>query len=306
MKPLELTVLMYHYVRDPGDNAECGSGIPGMPLAKFEAQLDRVLKHYHPITWPDLRQYLQNDSPLPPAACLITFDDGVRDHYVNAFPALHRRGLSGLFFCLARQPGEGFILAHKIHFLLPRLGLAGLKAAVWARLSEQQQAVYTRAEAGYQRRYDELDTFKAIMQRDLSGEINGLLSDLLEAHVGHEPELSANYYLNPEQINWMKAGGMHFGGHSHTHPWFDWIEPAELAGQIEASAGWLQSVEAAPWAFAYPYGGLNPAAGPLLERQGFAAAFTTRSHIQQTDPLLIGRIDAEELSGDLMPLAPEG
>ena len=28
--PFELTVMMYHYVRDRGDDAEAGSGIPGM------------------------------------------------------------------------------------------------------------------------------------------------------------------------------------------------------------------------------------------------------------------------------------
>ena len=28
---LELTVWMYHYVRDPGDAAEAGTGIPGLP-----------------------------------------------------------------------------------------------------------------------------------------------------------------------------------------------------------------------------------------------------------------------------------
>ena len=33
--PLEITVMMYHYVRDPGDEAEAGSGIPGMSVKAF-------------------------------------------------------------------------------------------------------------------------------------------------------------------------------------------------------------------------------------------------------------------------------
>ena len=40
MMPFSLTAMMYHYVRDPGDEAEAGSGIPGLPVARFEAQLD--------------------------------------------------------------------------------------------------------------------------------------------------------------------------------------------------------------------------------------------------------------------------
>ena len=34
-EPLELTAWMYHYVRDPGDAAEAGSGIPGLPVARL-------------------------------------------------------------------------------------------------------------------------------------------------------------------------------------------------------------------------------------------------------------------------------
>jgi peptidoglycan/xylan/chitin deacetylase (PgdA/CDA1 family) len=111
-------------VRDPGDAAESGSGIPGMPVRTFEAQLDELAKQHTFVTWTDVRMALQEDKPLPSSACLLTFDDGVCDHYLNAFPILHRRNLSGLFFVMDRRESDGFILAHKIHFLLAKLGLA--------------------------------------------------------------------------------------------------------------------------------------------------------------------------------------
>ncbi len=303
MKPLTLTVLMYHYVRDPGDQAEGGTGIPGLSLAHFEAQLDQLLRQYIPVTWPDLRRYLLEDKPLPEKACLVTFDDGVRDHYLNVFPALRRRELSGLFFCLARQPAEGFILGHKLHFLLAHLGVDGLRTAVWARLSDKQRRIYQQAEAGYRLRYNELNVLKAILQRDLSEEVNGLLSQLFEAQIGSELELARDYYLTSDQIAEMSAGGMHFGGHTRTHPWFDWIDSAAQAVQIKASAEWLKNVEPGPWAFAYPYGGLSKYAPAHLQANRFAAAFTTQTHIEHTDPFFIGRIDGEELSTNLTPLA---
>ena len=95
--PLELTVMMYHYVRDPGDDAEAGSGIPGMSVKVFESQLDELSKRHTFVTWPDVRAALQEDKALPGSACLLTFDDGVRDHYVNVFRILRERGLSGCF-----------------------------------------------------------------------------------------------------------------------------------------------------------------------------------------------------------------
>ncbi|MGH2524574.1 MAG: hypothetical protein ACRDH2_18870, partial [Anaerolineales bacterium] len=142
MTPFSLTVLTYHYVRDPGDRAEAGSGIPGLPLAHFESQLDYAARHYALMAWPELRASLLAQKLLPPNVCLLTFDDGVCDHYLNVFPILKRRGLSGLFFALARQPGMGLTLAHKVHFLLARLGLDGLRDAIRLRLNPVQQDLY--------------------------------------------------------------------------------------------------------------------------------------------------------------------
>ena len=114
--PLELTVMMYHYVRNLGDEAESGSGIPGMTVRAFEAQLDELSKLHTFVTWPDVRMALQENKPLPSSACLLTFDDGVRDHYINVFKILHHRKLSGLFFILDRYEPGRLILGHKIHF----------------------------------------------------------------------------------------------------------------------------------------------------------------------------------------------
>jgi hypothetical protein len=47
-QPLDLTVMMYHYVREPGDEAEAGSGISGMTV------------------------HAEGDKPLPGSACLLT------------------------------------------------------------------------------------------------------------------------------------------------------------------------------------------------------------------------------------------
>jgi peptidoglycan/xylan/chitin deacetylase (PgdA/CDA1 family) len=47
--------------------------------------------------------------PLPPKPVVITFDDGVNDHYLTVFPILKRFEISGTFFIKARavENGEG-------------------------------------------------------------------------------------------------------------------------------------------------------------------------------------------------------
>jgi peptidoglycan/xylan/chitin deacetylase (PgdA/CDA1 family) len=293
---------MYHYIRDPGDGAEAGSRIPGMPVKTFEAQLDELSKQHTFVTWADVRAALQQGQPLPSSACLLTFDDGVIDHYLNAFQILHRRNLSGLFFVMDRFESEGFILAHQIHFLLAKLGLAGLRDSIWRKLDPLQKEKFTKAEARYQIKYPpisldkRINLLKAILQRDLSNEANRLLSDLVETHVGSESEMARNYYLNTEQIHEMSAGGMHFGGHSRSHPWFDWIDAEARTAEIKASADWIQQFEPGPWAFAYPYGGVSEDSPKLLNEQGFIAAFTTQTQLRHINPYFIGRFDGEELA----------
>jgi peptidoglycan/xylan/chitin deacetylase (PgdA/CDA1 family) len=300
--PLELTAWMYHYVRDPGDAAEAGSGIPGLPVARFAEQLDEMARHNCMVSWLEVRAAVLDDQPLPPDATLLTFDDGMRDHYLNVFPQLKARGLSGLFFVLAHPPIGRLVLGHKIHYLLAALGQDGLRTAVLARLSPEQQRLFHQAEAHYAARFNPatpqgaLDLFKSVLQRDLSQPAEGVLSDLFAQHVGDEAAAAAEYYLQPDQIREMAAGGMHFGGHSASHPWFDFIGPEQQAQEIAASAAMLPAIQPGPWAFAYPYGGLSRQAPRLLAQHGFAAAFTTQTRFQHVDPFFIGRLDGEELA----------
>lgn len=304
-QPLDLTVMMYHYVRDPGDDAEQGSGIAGFPVHAFEAQLDLLSRKHTFVAWPDVRMALQEDKPLPFSPCLLTFDDGVRDHYVNVFRVLRDRGLSGLFFVMDRSEDGRLVLGHKIHFLLAKLGVSALRADLWGRLDSQQRKLFVHAENHYRVRYpglsidSEINVLKAILQRELSTHVDVLLSELFAQHIGSEAEIARSYYLNLEQMLEMSANGMHFGGHSRSHPWFDWIDAQMRDQEIHASAQWLQRFETGPWAFAYPYGGLAEDAPELLQKHGFVAAFTTREQTQHSNPYFIGRLDGEDFTQDV-------
>ncbi|HUE98511.1 MAG TPA: polysaccharide deacetylase family protein [Anaerolineales bacterium] len=302
--PLELTVMMYHYIRDPGDAAEAWSGISGMSVKDFESQLDALAKEHTFVTWLDVRMALQEDKPLPGSACLLTFDDGICDHYLNVYKILRRRNLSGLFFVLDRSEDGGLTLAHKIHFLLAKLGLSDFREAIWQKLNPALCQQFMQAEKHYEARYSQTSTdgqinlLKAILQRDLSVKVDPLLSDLFEMSVGSEYEIAQSYYLNPDQILEMSEGGMHFGGHSRSHPWFDWIDAEARALEIQASSALLQQFEPGPWAFAYPYGGLSDDSPSLLKKYNFAAAFTTQTQLRHPDPYFIGRLDGEEMIQD--------
>ena len=306
MRQFTITVMMYHYVRDPGDTADHNSGIPGLPVSSFEAQLDTLAANFEIISWSELRAHLSGSRSLPSQACLLTFDDGVRDHYLNVYPALSARRLSGLFFALARRPGMGLTLGHKIHFLIARLGFNILRAAFCDRLDPAQQVQFDKAGARYrslQRPVSAsgvIDEFKCVLQRELSDIAEPVLSQLVEEYVGPEAEIAREFFLNGAQILEMAAGGMHFGGHSQSHPWFDWIDDQRQAQEIAASSHWLSTIEEGPWSFAYPYGGLDARSPALLRENGFIGAFTTLPQATHTDTLQIGRYDGESFRPEMI------
>lgn len=312
MRPFSLTVMMYHYVRDPGDSAENGSGIGGMALSHFVSQLNYLMANYEMIDWPGLRDFLLGGRSLPERACLLTFDDGVRDHYLNVFPELRKRGLSGLFFSLARQPEMGLTLGHQLHFLLARLGFLELREAFLNRLEADQRVMFAQADVKYRELEQpgslegEIEVFKLILQRELSEIGRPVLSRLIEAAIGPEFEIAAGFFLNQDQMAEMVAGKMHFGGHSQNHPWFDWIGTSRQAQEIDASAGWLLTLEQGPWAFAYPYGGWSAQSPELLRARGFLAGFTTIPQSYHTTPYEIGRYNAESFTPEMMAGDPTG
>jgi peptidoglycan/xylan/chitin deacetylase (PgdA/CDA1 family) len=65
----------------------------------FARQLDRLqAEGYTTISLYDLLAHLWQGAPLPEKAVVLTFDDGYRDNYANAFPLLRERGMTATLF----------------------------------------------------------------------------------------------------------------------------------------------------------------------------------------------------------------
>lgn len=94
-------VLNYHQVND-----EKFSPLT-FKVAHFKEQMDYLQKNgYHTITMDQLNGYLTHNGPLPDKPVLITFDDGYRDNYENAYPILKEKGFKATIFMIADAIGE--------------------------------------------------------------------------------------------------------------------------------------------------------------------------------------------------------
>ncbi|MCC7352720.1 MAG: polysaccharide deacetylase family protein [Anaerolineae bacterium] len=101
-------ILMYHYISVPPPGAGAIRRDLSVSPERFEAHL-RYLKEagYQSISLRDLLYHLALGWPLPPKPIILTFDDGYRDNYENAFPLLKSYGFRGTFFLVTDLIDQG-------------------------------------------------------------------------------------------------------------------------------------------------------------------------------------------------------
>lgn len=102
-----MSVLMYHYLSEPPPGANRYRRDLSVSPALFEQHLAYLRDQgYESITFYDLLYHLTQGKPLPEKPVIITFDDGYRDNYDNAFPLLQKYGFSATFFVLTEPTNE--------------------------------------------------------------------------------------------------------------------------------------------------------------------------------------------------------
>ncbi len=104
----EVPILMYHYISKPPKGADAYRLDLSVTPENFEAQLAWLSgQGYQSVTLRALVYHLTAGWPLPERPVVLTFDDGYRDAYTNAFPLLKEYGYTGTFFILTRPIDDG-------------------------------------------------------------------------------------------------------------------------------------------------------------------------------------------------------
>src|SRR5262249_10543109 len=74
---------------------------------RFEQDLAYLSKAgYHTISLDTYMDALQKGAALPDKPIILTFDDGYRDNYDNAFPLLKKYGMTGTFYIVTGRVGN--------------------------------------------------------------------------------------------------------------------------------------------------------------------------------------------------------
>ena len=314
----EVTVVMYHYVRDLKNSRY--PNIKGLDIEKFKKQIKFFKENYNFIRMEDLIEYYKspNEKRLPEKSILLTFDDGYKDHYTYVLPVLLENDIQGSFYISTKCFQDKKVLdVNKIHFILE--SCIGEEEKV---LSEIKEYLETNKDSRISLSYDdyfqeyavasrfdkkEVIFIKRMLQVALPEDYREKIVEQLfkkyvcsiENKIISERAFWEELYLTPEQIRAMEKLGMHIGFHSHNHVWLDSLKKEEQEFQIKSSINYFKEIgiDTKKMTISYPYGGYNEETIELMKKYNIPLGFTTeveKIDLEKSDYLRLPRMDTND------------
>jgi peptidoglycan/xylan/chitin deacetylase (PgdA/CDA1 family) len=265
----------------------------------FERHLRLVRERCDVLTLDEAAAALQGRRRLSRAAAVITFDDGYRDVYEQAWPVLKRLGLSATVYVPTALIGGVRLLDHdRLFWLALRARECGVdlrRALVEAGFPAGRAAQICSA-SSVLRAADELNYQPAARR--------GRVLERIEATLGCAFGEGNLYPPGFELMTWemvseMAGGGVTFGAHTEHHPVLTHESESTGAREIRRSKQTLEERLNRPARhFAYPNGCYDAAVKRLVAEAGFETAVTTARHVNRPgcDLMGLGRVSLCEES----------
>lgn len=293
-------IAMYHRVaearRDPW-------GLCVSP-ANFRKQLQLFRRERQVLPLAEFLR-LSDRGKLPGRAVAITFDDGYRDNFISAAPALAEFALPATLFLatgpMRQQRGYWWdVLAAMILDAPPVSGAVTVGGAeVRFALPEPEAA---DAEEGWRAWQEPRSARQALYVRLWSqirplppGEIAQAMDDL--AAILPVASSSANEPMNQDEVlALLDRGSFSLGCHTVDHSDLPALSRDMAADQLARNKTEVENLTGQPAdVFAYPYGRHDPAVMKLASEAGFTHACTTQSgRMAGADPLALPRATARD------------
>ena len=222
-------------------------------------------------------------------SCILTFDDGFKDHIEYVLPELKKRKIKGIFFPPALPIENQDVLdTHLIHFILEKtkdfkkLNLGLFKHLKNYNFSDQNIKQMWK-ENSHRNKYDneEVSFFKRILQKILPIELRKEITKKLFKEICGKSleDFSKELYLNKNEVSQLIDEGMLIGSHTYNHYWLNTLNRKEQNKEIDLSVKFLKSLnlKTENWIMCYPYGAYNKDTISLLKSKNCSFAFTTKS-----------------------------
>jgi peptidoglycan/xylan/chitin deacetylase (PgdA/CDA1 family) len=240
---------MYHSV----GHSDLKNPVLCVSKRNFELQVRYLRRHYHVLPLDHAVNLLREGAPIPLNGVVITFDDGYRDNYEEAFPILKRYGCTATIFVSTDPLETGrWIWPTRLYFwvfattetVLSLDGLNGPGPALDLRTTQSRRSAYWTINA-------HLRALPSASEREAA-----------------LAEIARNLHFNPDTFpptftpmaTWdhlreMSDGGMTIGSHAMTHPVLSLTARQEAQREVITSKAIIeQRLQRVVDVFAYPFG----------------------------------------------------
>lgn len=254
----------------------------------LEQQLDWIGKRYRFVSMDEIAEHAMgslnggsqrsNGKPL----ATITFDDGYRDVFENAFPLLQRKGIPFTAYVVTDLVGTDRLQLHDELFMLLANILrqkTSARKAIWDSVAANVAGGDSARIARLFQRADESGSpYKAtrLMLHGLSAtEVRQVMDDL-RVEIALDPEQFMPFLsMDWDMLNTLVKGGATVGSHTRSHVLLasasDEVVKEELEGSRQALE---QQLQVPVRHLAYPDGSFSDKTLPVVEAAGYLTACT--------------------------------
>lgn len=284
MKIKSVHILMYHYVREIQNSKY--PKIKGVEFEIFKEQLDYLKSNFNIISGDDLMDFFLQKKDLPNNPCLLTFDDGYKEHKTNVLPELLKRNIKGVFFPPAKAILERDLLdANAIHYILADESSDKILLKKIFNFCNEKSIDLETINNWKKNNFITNDKFdsaeriliKRLLQYLLPNKIRKeIISKLFKEKTGLScQDFAENFYLNIEDINDFINEGMCIGGHGYNHERFSLLSYNDQKEEIDKTYSFLRKINPRlnKWIMCYPYGDYNQDTISILSKSNCALAF---------------------------------
>lgn len=279
-------ILAYHRVANHHDFP---SDVPLTTTRDFEKQILYLRRRHTMMSLAELGKALNEGTRIPANAAVVTFDDGYKDNYLNAYPILKKYNVPAtIFLATGHIDGAAMFWWDKVAFALHKTTSETLELGELGTYQVRGANDRTLAARAIAARLKNLPNDEK--NRTIEEMVRRLGVDIPSA-VGKELVLSW------DEIREMAKNGITFGAHTVSHPILTRVPLEQAREEIVASQRRIEEeLGGAVDTFSYPNGGpgdFNDDIKSIIRQNRFVCAvacFPSRLVSATSDPYELGRV----------------
>lgn len=273
IKDNRLLVLNYHRITnvpDYNDPLKVSKNI-------FEKQIYFLKENYNIITGDELLDIIRNKKPIPNKACLLTFDDGWRDNYTNAYPILKKYDVPAIIFISTDYVGTNNIFWHEqlqelLNSIPVDLDIITIDKVLADWPNKIRSTVCEIIKQPKSKRQLIINELITMLKPFNPKKINNLIIKLSKQY--KQELIDEPLVLSWDEIHEMSKNNIYFGSHTKSHAILTQIEEDKLNQELNESKRILEKwVEKPIYYFSYPNGNYNEKIANSVKDAGYIAAF---------------------------------